>query len=252
MKSTVFLSVCSLFLICSKASTAQPLLPGQWSLSLGLGYDLPASSGMNGTRDAFESDIRRDYNNRSYPFGDDRALSGSFGGDLAYRFPNSSWSALASDRVFLSYVDNGFAPNTAFSENASMFVNAFGLGAEYTLGTPSDRFNTFARGSLILSTIFGEVNYFTERTELTPASRGGVDLMLGERWNMPFAPLALEASVDYLNANLIGKSYEAPSVSPPNTLRERALNDGANPNDPGDSPRTIAYIGFQLVARLWF
>jgi hypothetical protein len=233
-------------------TNAQNVLPGQWSLSIAAGYNIPVSFGMRGTRAQFITDAEHDYNTRRYPFGDDHAISGSIGGDLSYRFPNSALSAVASDRLISSYVDNGFPRNTTFYEGASMIVNTFGLGAEYSLGTPAEPLNTFGRGSLLISTILGSVEYYNSQTDLTPAVRFGTSVAIGERWNTSFAPLALEAAVDYTHANLIGKSYSAPSVSPPAYLKERALNDASNPSDPKDSPRAISYVGFELALRLWF
>ncbi len=231
---------------------AQPKLPGQWSLIVDGGLSIPASSSMRGTATEFQSDLQKDYNSKRYPFGDDRALSMNWGAALSYRFPASPWSIVGVQHLYVSYVDNGFAYNTAFSQNANLVDYVSSLGAEYTLGEPSETFNVFGRLGIALSFFSGEVNYFDYRTSLTPTFRGGLDIAAGGRWNMSFAPLALELSASYLNANLIGKSYEPPAAKPPTTLRERALNDAANPNDPTDESRTIAYFSIGLGLRVWF
>jgi hypothetical protein len=236
----------------TSAVFAQPKLPGQWSVIVDGGLSLPASSSMNGTAAEFQSDLQKDYNSKRYPFGDERALSMNWGAALSYRFPTSSWSIIGVQHIYVSYVDNGFAYNSTFAQNASLVDYVSSLGAEYTIGESSETFNAFGRLGLALSFFSGEVNYFDYRTSLTPTFRGGVDIGVGGRWNMSFAPLALELSASYLNANLIGKSYETPATKPPTTLRERALNDGVNTNDPTDESRTIAYLSFGIGLRVWF
>jgi hypothetical protein len=241
-----------LVLLCAAGLHAQPKLPGQWSLSFEGGFSLPASSAMRGTADEFRADLQKDYTNRRYPFGDKRSLTGAFGGMLSYRFPKSEWSAYGANHFYFSYTDNGFPYNSSLGQSASLFVSATSFGAEYTIGEASEPLNAFARAALALSLIGGQVNYFDYKTEIPAVFRGGIDVGVGGRWNWSFAPLALEGAVSYLNANLIGKNYEAPVASPPSTLRERALNDAANPNDPNDNTRMIAYLSFQLGLRLWF
>jgi hypothetical protein len=246
----IFFAIAFSFL--STSLFAQPKLPGEWSLEGDLGYTIPVSSGMRGTSTQFQQDIQKNYNNKTYPFGDSRALSFIGSTILSYRFPASSWSAYGAIYGITSGVDNGFAQNTILSENADLFDLAYVLGTEYTLGDPSERLNAFARIGLALSWFSGDVNYFGNHVALTPAYRGGIDLGIGGRWNWAFAPLALEVSVSYLDANVVGKSYQAPSTAPPNQLLERSLNDGKNPNDPNDVSRTISYLSFRLGGRVWF
>jgi len=247
----ILLLVVSIFLL-PLTLTAQPKLSGQWSLEGDFGYVIPVSTGMKGTSSQFQQDIQKSYNNSSYPFGDSRAFSGMGNVMLSYRFPSSSWSAYGAEYGFASSVDNGIQRNTFLSENAELFNAATVLGAEYTLGEPSDRLNAFGRFGLALSLFTGDVNYFGNHLELTPTFRGGIDLGIGGRWNWDFAPLAIEASISYFDANLIGKSYQAPGTSPPNQILERALNDGKNPNDPNDVSRSISYLSFRLGGRIWF
>src|ERR1051325_3825759 len=155
-----------LAILCATGLRAQPKLPGQWSLAFEGGLSLPISSAMLGNAAEFRADLQKDYNNRRYPFGDKRALSGVFGGMLSYRFPKSAWSSYAASHFFFSYADNGFPYNSALGQNASLFVSATTFGAEYTWGEPSEPLNAFARGALALSLVGGQVNYFDYKTEI--------------------------------------------------------------------------------------
>jgi len=230
----------------------QPKLPGQWSLAFDFGYSLPASSGMNGSSSEFQQEVQRNYNNKSYPFGDKRAISTITAAMVSYRFPSTAWSIYGAEYGFVSTVDNGFAKYGFLSENAELDNVATVLGAEYTFGEPSERLNAFGRFGIGFSLFSGNVNYSNSHVDLAATFRGGVDLGIGGRWNWSFAPLAIEASVSYYNANLVGKSYQAPDATPPSQILERALNDGKNPNDPNDVSRTIAYLSFRLGGRVWF
>ncbi|MDP4219338.1 MAG: hypothetical protein Q8916_04885 [Bacteroidota bacterium] len=241
-----------LMLVFPLVLQAQPKLSGQWSLEFDLGYSIPGSSGMNGRSAQFQQDIQKDYTNKSYPFGDSRAFNTVGSAILAYRFPSTPWSVYGAEYGFGSFVDNGFKRNTILSENAELFTSASALGAEYCLGEPSERLNAFGYLGIALSYITGDVNYFGNHVEIIPSFRGGVDLGIGGRWNWSFAPLALELTLSYFNANLIGKSYEAPAAEPPNQILERALNDGKNPNDSNDASRSISYLSLRLGGRIWF
>lgn len=231
---------------------AQPRLSGQWSLSFDFGYSLPASAGMNGTSSEFQQQVQSNYNNKSYPFGDKRAISTITSAMLSYRFPASAWSIYGAEYGFVSTVDNGFAKYGFLSENAELDNIATVLGAEYTLGEPSERLNAFARLGLGFSLLTGYVNYSSSHVDLDATLRGGIDCGIGGRWNWSFAPVAVEVSVSYYNSNIVGKSYQAPSATPPAQILDRSLNDGKNPNDPNDVSRTIAYLSFRLGGKIWF
>jgi hypothetical protein len=77
---------------------------------------------------------------------------------------------------------------------------------------------------------------------------------IGERYHFPRLPFGIEASINYTNVNLFGKSYTAPIYtrgavfSAPNN----SINDGKNPNDPNDSSRIIDYLSLRLGARFYF
>lgn len=249
MKGALFVVI---FFFFTVSLFAQPKLPGQWSLEFDLGYTFPTSASMKGTLNNFQSDVQKNYNNTSFPFGDSRAFTSTGGAALSYRFPFSAWSLYGAEYGFVSYVDNGFAKNTFLSENAELDNVATVLGAEYAIGSPSERLNAFARLGLALSYFSGNVNFSGNHVELSPTFRGGIDLGIGGRWNWSFVPLALEVSISYLNANLVGKSYQTPDAIPPHQLLQRSLNDNKNPNNPYDVSRSIAYLSFRLGVRIWF
>src|SRR5579864_7291458 len=94
MKATFFITA---FSFLSGSLFAQPKFPGQWSLEADLGYTVPASGGMRGTSAEFQQDIQKNYNNKSYPFGDSRALTTVGSAILSYRFPSSAWSVYGAE-----------------------------------------------------------------------------------------------------------------------------------------------------------
>jgi len=227
------------------------------------GGDIPASSSMRGTLYGFEQDFANGYNNHQYPFGDGRSFAANFGGHLAYRFRSekspgeytySHWSAfIGVQGTFFSVSDPAVFSNSD-NNSFSILIATWTLGAEYTLGDPSDLFNAFGRVGLDANLISGSIlyNYYFS-TAITDAFRFGYEAEIGGRYNIPATPLAIEASVDYTDANLLGKNYVAPAtLNNSNILRERALNDGANPNDPSDQSRTINDLSFRLGGRIWF
>jgi hypothetical protein len=224
---------------------------GVWSLALNAGYTIPVTSGMRGTATEFQRDVREDYSPSRYPYGDDRALAFSSGGQMAFRLPGSAVSALAGVQRTTFFVDD------ETGDEARMALWTFMLGIEYSLGTYDEAFNGFGRVGVNSSVIDGNVVYrffppFSFTTEITPAVRIGFESELGARYNIAGLPLSVEASVHYAHANLIGMSFEDPGMRPPQTLEEVALNDGANPEDPGDVARSIGFVALRATARVRF
>lgn len=234
---------------------------GHWSFMVDGGFSSPISSSMQGSITDLYTYSWQFYF-RNYPFGDVTATSHNGGGQIAYRFIESPWSLYAADHFYYSYMDDGY-PDEG-NEYASLLMNTISFGSEYTLGKPSDAVNFFGRFAMTTSIITAEVQSYgnviinfagispRNHIKSTPAVRLGIDLGSGLRWNMHFLPIALEASISYLNANIIGKQYTQPILGPDFAPIQSGLNDARNPADPDDHDRAIAYVSFKLGTRVWF
>jgi opacity protein-like surface antigen len=206
-----------------------------WSIVLEGGYASGVSASMRGTNDQVQVDLEKDYNNSTYPFGDPNAWGDGFGIRGEYRFlPNNIG-------IYAALHSTSFITSDAFSDSGVMFINTASIGAKYSLDL-SPAIDVFGRVGINGSFLGGHLAYTYGDVDLTtPNTRFGFELGLGADWN-PWSILLIQAFVDYSDVNLLGKSYTAPATSPPNFLWSRALNDGANPNNPNDKPRTIDYL----------
>lgn len=234
---------------CAQAS-------GQWSFAPRGGYCIPLSYGMTADPNELLPDLANDFEARRFPFHDRFSNSWGYGAELGYRFPFSPFSAVAGFQHSVSTADitahHGYIPQfTSLSAYTALF------GAECTLGSLENAFNLFAQAGIALSLIGGYVDPYPQ-LDIPYALRGGLGAAVGARVNLGFLPVSLEARTDYLYANLVGKSFEAPSARPDTgyvvTFQRvrRALNDGKNPNDPGDPGREITYATFQFGVRVLF
>jgi hypothetical protein len=199
--------------IISNQIFAQTKLPGQWSLMLSGNYftNFGISEAMRGTGEEFFNDLSKDYNNSKFPFGESGTQSFNFGGQLAYRFPESNFSPYLSINLIYFFLEKSDAAYLSNPARASMTIFGWSLGCEYTLGLPSELLNILARIGINTSTIVGNVNYFDE-TDVNAAIRFGFETELGGRLNIPGTPLAVELMTNYSNINLIGKSYSNPAA----------------------------------------
>jgi opacity protein-like surface antigen len=249
-RPVLLLSVLLSFTPCiTLAQTAIPFRPQpedrHWTITLEGGYASGVSASMRGTNAEFQSDIEKDYNNRTYPFGDPNAWGAGGGLRIEYRFLPGNFSAYASGRLI------GFTTSDASKDSATLSVGSIGLGGKYTYDI-SRSLDLFASAGINGNLIGGSIVYtFGTVNITTPNSRYGFELGLGADWN-PWSIILLRLFADYSDVNVIGKSYTVPAASPQNFLFSRALNDGANPNNPNDSPRTIDYFLFGIAAGVRF
>lgn len=247
MRSTLAL----LFILAATTTAFAQSESAVWSLALNVGYVIPVADGMRGTSTEFRGDVSQDYSPRRYPYADDRAVSFSAGGLVAYRPGGSPISAIGGLQRTTFFVDD------EIGNEARMALWTMMLGAEYSLGTFEDGLNPFARAGVNGSIIDGNVVYrylppFGFTTEITPAVRIGIESELGLRANLQTIPISVEASLHYTHANLFGRSFEDPGKRPPQALEEVALNDGANPDDAGDASRAIGFLSVRATARVRF
>ena len=224
------------------------------SLLLDVGFHNPVSAAMNGTAEEFYREVSQDNSPSRYPFGDGDARKFLAGGHLAYRFPESPISLFAGVQrsIFIGYGTNG--------GQAKLRLWTVTLGGEYSFGDALDRWNGFGRGGINGSLFDGRIihpgdppfhSWIPGPTTLVDrAVRYGNEAEAGARYNLKFSPVSIEASVNYTNANLIGKEYQAPQASRLEWSSTTSLNDGADPLDPADRPRTIDYVTLRVGVRI--
>ncbi len=244
--------VCLFMVMASVKNYGQPQLPGKWSIMLGgnVGLNTAVSDDMQATRSEFEQDVINDYTYQKLPFANSQTSNLNFTGQLAYRFKGSALSAFFNYEMTFFYNSNDAIAQS--KEEASMLIQSFMPGVEYTLGKPAQLWNCFGRLGLAVNTIVGSMNYEGTEIDIQPAVRLGFMSELGGRVNIPATPLAVEAAVGYQNANLIGKRYNEVEVNLFGISERPHLNDGKNPDVEGDENKTIDYLSIRFGLRMWF
>lgn len=238
-----YLTVILLSFMLTETASAQLKLPGRWSLLVfgNFNMNFGISEAMNGSSEEFRNDLETNQTYSKFPFGDGHTDNMCFGAQLAYRFPESSYSLYlnASNTYFIldkSQFSNGL------SEMADLMVLSLTAGGEYTFGTFDELWNTFVRAGLNFSLIGGGIEYEDGKMDTDLALRFGFEMELGGRINIPSTPLSLELSTNYKNANLIGKS-EGSKVG---------LLSGLFGVELDDKNKIIDYLSLRLGLRLWF
>lgn len=230
---------------------------GQWSFAAFGGFDYSVSSSMHGDMAQYQAALENGTTAAQYPFGGNRFYSIGLEGQVAYRYAKSPISI-----YFGAYGSNFYAGYGGFrfsqTGRFAMSIVTATAGVEYTFGQVYQRWNFFGRFGLNSSAIAGNYrvgngNRFTDTMVNSTDTRFGFEAEIGERYNFPRTPFGIEASINYANINLFGKSYTTPVLQQP-FFRAAAgsINDGKNPNDPSDNARTIDYLSFRLGARIYF
>ena len=246
-----FYIILSTFCFSQETNAFVPYIEGgKWSIMLNYGTAYGISQAMNGSHEDFFADLSKDYNNSKFPFGSNRTSIYTFGGELAYKLPQSSFSPYYSIQYteFYTYVDS-LPGSIKKSGEALMGIITNSIGCEYLLSNPDKKLCAFVRLGINTSTIFGHVNYIM-RTNLITAQRFGFETEAGGRLRFPKFPFSIELALNYNSANLIGKSY----TKPPSfgaTVNERALNDGANPDLSNDKARAIDFVQIKFGIKFW-
>lgn len=231
----------------------------KWSVALFSGFDYSPSASMNGSIEDYQSAIRNGTTASAFPFGGYKAYSAGFEFQIAYRYVKSPLSLYFNGYGSTFNAGYGFR----FSSNGRYTMNiASGTaGLEYTFGQLYQHWNFFGRfgiNSNIITSSFrmGNGDRFSDTTISGVGQRFGIELEVGERYNIIRTNFGIEASLNYSNVNLFGKSYTAPVISQGLFFGGRGnsgdINDGKNPSDANDNSRVIDYFSLRLGVRYYF
>jgi hypothetical protein len=229
----------------------------KWSVAVFSGFDYSPTASMNGSIEDYQTAIRNGTTASQYPFGGYKAYSIGFEAQLAYRYPKSPLSLYFNG--YGSSFNAGYGFRFSPSGRYTLTVASGTAGIEYTFGQLYQHWNFFGRfgiNSNIIASSFrmNGQNRFNDTTLNGIGQRFGFEIEVGERYNISRLPFGIEASINYSNVNLIGKSYTAPVFSQGLFGRGNAgdINDGKNPSDANDNARVIDYFSFRLGARYYF
>ena len=254
-----------IFLFSGQIAQAQedddPPPTGVWSVGFFTTFVSSISSSMHGELAQYESALSGGTTPAQYPFAS-RPYTIGFGLQADYRFVKSPLS------LYLGGYGVGFNAGFGFrnspGERFTMSILSTNGGIEYTFGQTYQHWNFYGRLGLVPSVITssnrsgggGRNNFFFTDSlrNNTVDSRLGMEIEIGERYHFSRLPIGIEASINYTNVNLFGKSYTTPNYSngalfaTPNN----SINDGKNPSDPNDNARVIDYLQMRLGARYYF
>jgi hypothetical protein len=234
---------------------------GVWSVGIFTAVLSSASSSMHGDIAQYESSLAAGTTPAQYPYGGNQANSIGFGLQADYRFVKSPYSIYLGGYGLSFRAGNGFrnAPEGRFT----MSILSTNGGIEYTFGQTYQHWNFYGRFGLVPSIITssnrsgksGNNNFFSDSLRSnTVDTRLGMEIEIGERYHFSRMPFGIEASINYTNVNLFGKSYTKPNYSngalfaSPNN----SINDAKNPNDPNDNARVIDYLSIRIGGRYYF
>ncbi|MFI5264621.1 MAG: hypothetical protein ACHQM6_08910 [Candidatus Kapaibacterium sp.] len=245
------------FLIFPGLGKAQELRPGGWSIAVWSGGQYSLSSSMHGDIGQYEAALAGGKTSVQYPFGSNQAFSMAFGAQVEYRIEQSqiSWYASGYGQSF----NAGYGFRGSTSGRFTMTILSTAAGIQYTLGQTYQTWNFYGRVGIVPSIISGSNRsgngnrFFYDSLRVNSVdSRFGMEVEFGERFRIPRWPIGIEASINYTNVNLFGKSYTAP-VSPGALFGVSAsINDGKNPSDANDAARTIDFLSLRIGARIYF
>jgi hypothetical protein len=141
----------------------------------------------------------------------------------------------------------------------TMSIASGTIGLEYTFGQIYQHWNFFGRLGFSSNIIAGSYrtggpNRFSDTSVNATGQRFGLEIEVGERYNFRRLPFGIEASINYANVNLIGKTYTTPNLNTGSlfTSASNSINDGKNPSDANDNSRVIDYFSLRLGARFYF
>jgi len=231
---------------------------GQWSASVFGSFQYAFSASMQGNIAQYENALAGGGTPVGYPFGS-RPFSGGLGVEVERRLEKSAFSYYlgASETSF----NAGYGFRNSPGGRFSMSILSSDLGIEYTFGQTYQTWNFYGRLGIVPSIITGSNRssngnrfvYDSLRSNSVD-SRIGMELEIGERYHLFRLPFGIEASVNYSNVNLFGKSYTKPVYGTGSlfTTQNNSINDGKNPNVPNDNSRIIDYLSLRLGVRYYF
>ncbi len=230
-------------------ANAQSEAPSELSVILNYGQSVPVAYGMNGTATDFFRYWPYDPNATRYPFGEPTTRQFSIGLRSTYRFAESPWS------LMVGVHRTSFAIDTKDEGETWMGIWAYSAGGEWTMGRSVTTWNVFSRAALVGTRIDGAVvshGASRQTIEIPAELRLGYEGELGIRYNLRNSPVSLEASINYTNANAIGRTFVRKPFDPIEVLRRLDLNDAPNPDNPDDPGRTIDYLTVQGGVKVRF
>jgi hypothetical protein len=245
------------FLFLPRPATAQDSRPGGWSIAISTGGQYSLSSSMHGDIAQYEAALSNGTAPAQYPFAANRAFGLGFGAQLEYRIQGSPLSLYAGGYGMSFNAGSGFRNSTTGRFTMTIFSTTGGL--QYTFGQTYQRWNFYGRIGFAPTVIAssnrsgnGNRSFFDSLRLNTVDSRVGMEIEIGERYHFPRLPIGIEASINYTNANLFGKSYTDPATFGALFGAGDSINDGKNPNDPTDNARTIDFLSIRFGARIYF
>jgi hypothetical protein len=257
-----FLLFGSLFLsiFLPLTATAQEIEPDspprQWSAAIFSGFDYSLSSSMHGSIEDYQRAIRNGTTASQYPFGGSRPYNVGFEVQAAYRYAKSPLSLFFNG--YESSYNAGYGFRFTTSGRYTMNIVSGTAGLEYTFGQLYQHWNFFGRFGINSNLITGSFrtggqSRFSDTVVNGTGQRFGFEIEIGERYNFSRLPFGIEASINYANVNLIGKSYTQPNLFQGSIFSGAGdINDGKNPGDPNDNSRIIDYLSFKLGVRYYF
>ena len=243
------------FIFLPRYGKGQEVFSGGWSIAISGGSQFCASAAMHGDIAEYETALSNGTTPGQYPFGGYRAYSIGFGAQVGYRFQESPWSLYAGG--YGSSFNAGYGFRNSPGGRFTMTIVSAVAGIEYTSGQLYQRWNFYGRLGLVPSIISSSnrtgQNRFSDPLRINSASsRFGMEIEIGERYHFPRLPIGIEATINYTNVNLFGKSYITPNLNQGLFAAPSSINDGKNPSDPNDNPRTIDYLSLRIGARFYF
>jgi len=260
MKRYFLLFGSAFFLFFGKGALAQDKPTGIWSMAITSGFNYSLSSSMHGDIGDYEAALASGATPAKYPFALNRSFGAGYGLSGEYRFARSPISLYATGYGNSYRAGYGFrnSPGGSFT----MTIVSLAAGIEYTTGQTYQTWNFYGRMGIVPSTITtsnrstaGGNRFAVDSLRSNSIdARTGLEIEVGERYHIPRWPIGIDISINYTNVNLIEKSYTAPAYntgalfSPVNN----SINDGKNPNDAADNPRTIDYLSLRVGVRYYF
>lgn len=247
-----------LFLSIQSVSFSQTDKPSskQWSLMLmgNFNTNFGVSTAMQGNFSEFYSDNYQYGDVRQFPVNDPSMSIYLAGVQLAYRFPESSFSLYSNMLTNFLVINSKNAQYTTpsgiqtMSTSGTCYISTFALGCEYSMGDRTQLWNIFGRLGLNVSAIYGTVADNIATLNVVTNVRSGFEAEFGGRLNIPSTPLALELSANYCDYNLIGKRR----ISQSNLgLFDIDLQDSQNPQYPNIKSKTIDFLSLRIGIRIW-
>jgi hypothetical protein len=226
---------------------------GEWSVAILSGFEYSPSSAMQGTIQDYQNALRTGTTATQFPFGT-RPYTVGFEAQVEYRYAKSPLSLYFTG--YGSSYNAGYGFRFSPGGRYTMTIASGTIGLEYTFGQIYQHWNFFGRFGLssnIIASSYrtGGANRFSDTSINATGQRFGIEIEAGERYNFPRLPFGIEASINYANVNLIGKTYTKPLIFG-NFGGNQEINDGKNPSDASDNARVIDYFSLRLGARFYF